>query len=955
MRPCTLTISGFGPYAGSVTLDFTKLGTAGLYLITGDTGAGKTMIFDAITYALYGEPSGASREPGLLRSNYAQPDTPTFVELTFCCGRKNYTIQRSPEYQRQKSRGQGTTLHKAEVVLTLPDGTMVTRRAEADVKIKEIMGIDRKQFSQIAMLAQGEFQKLLTAQTKDRQAIFREIFRTNLYQSFQELLKEEASRAAKETDLVRQDIVRDLNGIVLEPDDPRQEKLVFAREFTLPEEELFSFLSELITEQKEKEKGCETALQALDESITELTSLLANLENQKKTAAELDQVQKEQAACQAALAAQKDQYIKLTEEQTQVKAREKNAEGLEAQLPIYEEWEKQKRKAKELETGLKQKEAEVEGDTLRLEGMKEELTRLKGEKEELSSSGEKKQRLEAELDRLHRRQQELSGFEDQIRTAREAFDEFKKKQEEYLEAEQKAQEASRVSEAMRLAFNSEQAGLMARELTEGMPCPVCGSKHHPHPAELSEDAPTEAAVKKAEKEAEKIIREAKRLSVQAGQKKGVFETAFDIFLKNARRIVEAEDKDYRNLSGSNPSSMKLLLEISPGEMQADDISQAFAAACALTSAAKGQTKERISETGELLKEEERKIARQTELLQLIPEKEEQRDQAARRLQEKKEEQSAGKARIAELQNQCARQAEKMAFSGLDLAKEYLRQERTAIEQSKEAYRKAEEKWRAGEQRSSELSATAESLKGLLDEALLQKDFEAIKMEKEALSQKRDQLWNEKGELLSALSGNQKIFASLKEKMKKASVLEKRYSDLRTLSNTANGSLSGKERITLETYIQTVYFDRMLWRANTHFLEMTGGKYELIRQTGTRDNRSQTGLEIDVTDHYNGTTRSVKTLSGGESFLASLSMALGMSEEIQVSAGGIRLDTLFVDEGFGTLDEDTLRQAMRALHELTEGSRLVGIISHVSELKREIDRQIVVTKDKNGISQARMVF
>ena len=473
MRPLNLTMSAFGPYAGRTTVDFSVLGTSGLYLITGDTGAGKTTIFDAITYALYGEASGESRESSMLRSKYAAPETPTFVELTFLNGGKTYTVRRNPEYTRPKTRGTGTTVQKADAELTMPDGRIITKARDVTAAMTDIVGVDREQFARIAMIAQGEFRKLLLAQTDERKAIFRQIFHTGQYQALQNRLKEEAA--------------------------------------------------------------------ALD------------------------------------------------------------------------------RQCGELEAGLRQA-----------------------------------------------------------------------------------------------------AGSIRCDAPETLP--------------------------------------------------------------------DALDTD--------------------------------------------------------------------------------------------------------------------------------------------------------------------ALLAALD-TLLHADEAALRTRRDALTVRAEQLQRQISTCDARLEQNRAARTAIDTRRQQHAAVRARWQWVHALAATANGAVPGKEKIMLETYIQTAYFDRILGRANTRLLIMSGGQYELRRCARAGDNRSQTGLELEVIDHYNGTARSVKTLSGGETFAASLSLALGLSDEVQATAGGVQLEAMFVDEGFGSLDSEALQQALAALVGVSGGSRIVGIISHVAELKDRIDRQIIVTKDRSGGSRVQV--
>ena len=941
MRPVHLVLSAFGPYAGRQEVDLGLLGSRGLYLITGDTGAGKTTIFDAITFALYGEASGKNREPSMLRSKYAEETTPTEVELTFLHRGREYRVRRNPEYMRKKSRGCGETKQAAGAELYLPDGRVETKTASVTQKITEILGVNKEQFTQIAMIAQGDFLRLLLADTKERQIHFREIFRTGICQAFQERLKAEAASLAAEREAQARGVRQYIGGILCGETDPLSLEVEQARQGGMLTAEVTALLDKLITQDETRLEQCDASLRETEEGIERLTAVLSKAEERRRT--------REALALSNRTLTEKlpeEQELALREQEAKARlpeaeAREKQADQLEAELPIYKGLEEGLTACRKAELDQKEKNEGMIQLEAGLTALRDGLIALRREQQELSGAGELRARLQHEAEQLESRAKEVSDFREELRTLAGQKQAFSQIQRDYLAAEEEAAEKKERADALRRAFNSGQAGIMARELKEGEPCPVCGSTVHPHKAPGSEAVPSEAQVTLAEKAAREAQELANGRSRKAAQERG--------------RILAAEEAVFEK-AGQLASGWAALEEslAEPYWLNGQYDSDTLAHGEAQLSLYWKELNGRLEETRQKIRTENNNLRRREVLDRQIPEKEGEEADTEKRLGEMRLAAAALQASLAEQKKRLEELKGRLLFPDRKTAEEKIRDLRRLAGAIRNEAERREQQHRQCFEEIVGLQAKIEQMGDLLKNAE-DVDTEAKTDEKNEYLRKKQSLLTQRQETAHRLSTNQAAWDNISATAEKMTALEKELQSVGALSMTANGALRGKERITLETYVQMAYFDRILRRANVHLMRMSGGQYDLRRRAAAGDLRSQSGLDLDVIDHYNGSVRSVKTLSGGESFIASLSLALGLSEEIQAGAGGIRLDTMFVDEGFGSLDEDTLDQAMRALKGLAEGDRLIGIISHVSELRRQIDRQVVVRKDRNGGSSIKIVI
>ncbi len=816
MRPLKLTLSAFGPYAVQTTLPLEALGKGGLYLITGDTGAGKTTLFDAITYALYDHSSGGVRDGAMLRSKYADPGTPTFVELEFEVRGQRCTVRRNPEYPRPKARGEGFTTEKADATLTYADGRPpVTKAKEVTAAVTELIGLDYNQFSQIAMIAQGQFNRLLNATTEERSRIFRKLFRTQRYQKLQDALQEENARLTAQRSSLNTAITTVLGGLALSAQDPQREELAALSAQTEPEtaQEL---LQALTARQEADTARAAQELAALDTRLSAVQAALGAAEQVDRLRRELDQNlahARENARLETARAA----------------ARREALAALEAQQTAAE-------------TELA---ALADADTRRVE-------------------------LGAEADRLAQREQALNELGQSLTAYQAVKAAAAAAQDRYKTASARQTEAGTARDRLERAFLDAQAGLLAQGLAEGIPCPVCGSTHHPAKAALPRTAPTQAQVNAAKQAAAASDQAAQEASAAAGAAVTREKEGRARLRKDAEALLPER---FTSPDGPVPLSVTLLRTALAEETQALRTAKA--------------------------------------------------DLSARRSQNA---------------SACRRRQE------LEAQRPTRNAQRTALEAQAAA----------AQQNAAAAESAVRTLEAQAAGAAPAQDLAALREQQAALLDRRRPLAEQEKALNAQLQPNRKAAAEYRRLSAERQTLEQRWQWVNALAATTGGTLNSKQKIRLEAYIQMQYLDRILIHANTRLMQMTAGQYELER-VGAENQRSQSGLDLGVIDHYNGTRRSVKTLSGGESFKASLALALGLSDEVQRTAGGIRLDTLFLDEGFGSLDDESLEQAIRVLSGLTEGDRLVGIISHVAALKDRIDRQLVVKKDRTGGSRVEMIL
>lgn len=804
MRPTSMTLSGWGPYPGVEHVDFTEFGDGGLFLVTGPTGAGKTTIFDGITFALYGEVSGSVREKDSLRSDFAKSETATFVELCFIHQGKDYRVVRNPRYDRPKLRGEGLTTEAEAGELYCGETLLAVGSAAVTEEVKMALGLDYHQFKQISMIAQGEFEQLLMASSKERTAIFRDIFQTRLYETVTNVL------AAR----VKQIAAR------VEEKKHRVEEITAA--FLIDSSQWKELL-----EKKNRNYGKIIGL--VEQDIEELKEIRAGLEQEQE---------------------KKERQYKKT-------------------LQLVERYKQQNKLL-----------AQYERDLARLEELKRERETYAAENQKWKKEFSGLEKLESEWRTGQEQWKALLERKKALEQWLELCVQLEQRQKEYLRLDEEAKKKKAEYEYQDDCYKKAAAGIIAAGLADGQPCPVCGSLHHPAPASVEADLPDEAKLKKLKQEYETAWQRSANAQSRAAGLVGRMDTIRQ----------QALSQPVNQLSGQS-----LSLAVEP--VLNRDSDQEFNRLRGWGSdQPPGQEDTRLMSqvAGQFFSQD----SVQAQLLTL----EEEIRSIDRSLKEQEN-------RIREVKD-----GYQKSLLGLEKAK-------ASYDQMKAGLKPPEEK---------EV-----------------KDISALQEELSCLEQERVRIGREKEKTAGRLMNHKKSLGILKGHMAEKEALEQEYGVVREVERAASGY--NNRNLVFEQYVLSVYFEDILKAANQRLLLMTDGRYELHRVAQPKDRRSKEAMELEVLDAYTGKRRSIRSLSGGESFKAALALALGTSDVVQAYAGGIQVETMFVDEGFGSLDSESLNQAIGILTTLSGGSRMIGIISHVEELKERIDHQIVIEKTAHGSS------
>lgn len=918
MRPIKLVMSAFGPYKGEVCLDMDKLGKSGLYLITGDTGAGKTTVFDAVCFALYGSASGEVRQTNMFRSKYASADTPTFVRMVFEYDGKIYDVKRNPEYLRPSKRGDGFTKQTANAELVLPNGTAITKVNEVNDKIKEIIGVDRTQFSQIAMIAQGDFRKLLDCDTNTRKDIFRKIFKTESYKVFEEKIKGQFLDLCEQRKLEKQSTAQYINQLSSDENSTFYYEIQKAKDGEMLSDDIIALAENLIDNDTELKRECDEKYNKTTEKITLINSQIAleksrrsAKEDYQKTQGKIKECEEKLLSFETALAISKKKF-----DESEVIS--KKASLLEEKMTKFDELENASSLLISKQNEAEKTQIQIELSKNKLEKLQQEIEQMKAENEKLKDSSLLAQKYKTKLTELEQKKsalKELSNKYQEYKSQKSLLDKLKKETQEAIESWETASEDYNAKNS---AFLSAQAGIMAQKLIDGQPCPVCGSISHPNPATLLPSSPSEEDVKLAKTVADKANENANTLSQKSASQKSAVE-ALDAAVKEIGKKLFCSENDI--IENAKKLKETVLAEL-------EEVKNLLL----------------ISQKGE-----EKLAALEKEL----PKKSENISLLQNEISTLNASLSALKVFVAEKQNSLEKLKSELDFDSKPKAVAKFNEYKTFVSFAKNEYENAKNIYDSAKNELSVLNGKKAALEKTLKESESY-DITELTTNLDELTSAQKTLDDKRQMLFSRIKHNSDIKEKISENSEKLSALDKKYLVYCALSNTANGNVSGKEKITLETFVQMKYFDSIIGKANIRLLTMTDGQYELVRRNEAQNKRSQVGLDLDVLDHYNGTSRSVGTLSGGESFMASLCLALGLSDEIQSSNGGIKLDTMFVDEGFGSLDGEALDRALSALVSISQGNRLVGIISHVEALGERIDNKIIVTKERENGSSAKIV-
>ena len=1033
MRPIKLTISAFGPYASKQVIDFEELKGRNIFVISGKTGAGKTTIFDAISYALYGEASGESRETDSLRSHFADDNTETYVELEFELRGEKYTVNRVPKQKKKKARGEGYTEKSADATLTLPDGKVITKVKNVTDKIIEILGITREQFKQIVMLAQGEFKKLLLADSVEREGIFRKIFNTYDFEKIQAELKDKAANLSKNRTKSKHEMEINLKNIKGEHDIVIDEYVDFPlvieklKDLLERDNNIYKTLNEEGKEVdnnlqvKNQEKAIiETNNNLLKEkeiitkALEELLSKEDEYKNKEKTiidgknAKEVKYIEDKLIETTKKLTKREEDYnlslknidsLKLKQEEANKllqieESKECDREKLSVEINNLNKLEEKIIELDSLNNKVMHLKQSAENSKLQIINNKKETEELKKSKEEkelqlkdIATLETKKVELESDIKAKNKTLDEVRELFKVIRSFQNTYIEHNNKAKEYKEFEVEYKKVKENYEKMDDLYKKEQAGILASKLQENEPCPVCGSTNHPNKATIKENLkiPTKEELKVAKENLDKLEKEnlekINNLTTLNSNKTTYLEQVNNhlsmlsatlnidkTFNSETAKVVKNLGTELKSVIDKlKDELLKVIDKISLKEkiekelnLITTTINEREQSLIKLEECEKNYTTEltqNITKIDEYKKEIPENITDVKTLNNLIEVKTKElniskeklaklrleNENLAKKLEGENSTSKEINKSIEELKleiaNNKANFNEAIKEQGFDNIQTY--------EDAKLQISMVESLEKEVENYNSELKLTKAKQEDIINKTkdIVFMDITTIDEEIRSIQNNKKELESKLRELHAIIVGNKTILKNVENLNIEFKEIEEEYKVLGELADLANGKKA--PYISFERYILASYFEDIIEAANIRLEKMTGDRFSLIRKTSKSKGAGQKGLELEIYDNYTDSSRDVSSLSGGESFKASLSLALGLSDIVQSNAGGVSLDTMFVDEGFGTLDPQSLDNAIDSLLELQRGGRLVGIISHVEELKERIDAKLEVTSTSKG--------
>lgn len=1043
MRPLKLRMTAFGPYAETEIVDFGELNERNLFLITGPTGSGKTTIFDAICFAMYGETNGNERTAESLRSQFADEKRLTEIELEFELRRTKYTIHRIPRQKKPKSRGEGFTEQKADATLTIADGNkpkVIAGIKNVNDKIEAVIGINAEQFRQIMMIPQGEFRKLLTADSQEREKVLQKLFDTSIYNTIQmkmDIHAKSLSSKISKGKAIRDNVISRINC----NDGDRLRLLINSEDRNV---------SEIVSETVLALEKDSEALVELDKKIDDKNKELHKLIEVKEKTKENNEKLKSKAVLKKKI---EDEELRANEIKS-LESKIKGGEKARIIIPIEKNYNLRKteydEKEKELTLNVQQlektnesfkaaeiifKKAASEETEVRREKLLEEVAKLKGYEEKVKNikflkesiykakvncEGIEKQKqiYTEEINKLKIKIESLRKDKDTAQDAglkaekvkneivrledtQKKLERASKEHEELLHIKNKVNDKEVIIEdvkkelviegetykKMKISFHMNQAAILAKDLKEGAPCPVCGSKRHEKLAEFTDNVPTEKELNRCEEELRKSEKRYNNIKVSFAELKERESQKYKDCQKMISELSEVLELNTEALTIEEilnsthlkqRENMKILNEARKREKEFSKLSKMYnqyikeinnTEKQLATIEAKSEKLdkdyieaskkyiERKSFLEGIFKEVPENIRQHDKLKAAIREKETLRDQMVKALklarenfEEKKSELAALKSKCEQIQKDKAKLKEALEEARKEFKNkcleagfaDYNDYNRSRIKEDELSYykKKVDDYYKqvhALKQQYDDISKKTESLK-IVDISTFDERINEKNVENKNLIDNRSTVSNRR-------ENNQKLLEEIKEIQLQIGEKEKRYKLIGHLAKIAKGD--NRARITFERYVLAAFLEDILVAANLRLKKMTGGRYILLRTDELERKNKQSGLELEVFDNYTGKSRHVKTLSGGESFKASLSMALGLSDVVQSYAGGVRLDTMFIDEGFGTLDPESLDNAISCLIDLQKSGRLVGIISHVPELKERIDARLEVHSTNTG--------
>ena len=932
MRPINVTISAFGPYKDQVYIDFTQFDN-GIFLITGDTGSGKTTIFDAICFALFGIASGSNRGKSSFRSDFADDDVKTFVILEFIHKNISYKVTRSLGYMRKKKRGEGYTQVSGDASCEYLDN-VITGDKYVTEKCEEILGINSSQFKQISMIAQGEFLKLLLAKPGDRAEIFRKIFDTYIYRDISDNLKRKYLDVKSEYEKV---------GMVI---DNLKESFIVDDDVMLNDrdiKEFFDIISKVICKDKEKEDK-------LDEEKTNILNKIQNITNDISNASLINDSFDKYETVDKSLKILMNEKDNIDNKRLIVN---KNKEIMDKVMPHYNE-------VLRLDNLIKDKDSDLVDNKKLYSEVEQEYTDVLDEYNNLNLSRKKIDVLKLDLSKLENMLPlflELDSLNKELIEKRNIYnllelnslndllklvDDNKKLNNDYLEKKASLlkikDKYNKLASDYNLMYNKfidSQAGIIASDLKDNCPCPVCGSLDHPNPASLDGDYVSKHDLDlikekldncqvELDKYSEEVNSLGQKLEISNNEVKDIDVNDLYSKLDNYSNVKD------KGIDVSEYNISDIVKEISYIEASIDSKSSLI----------------NDEDTEELVNEKISKVSLEIERV----------NKYINDVTSKYEELLSKKTSLESVIDVINKELDKLNSDrkiaslkynssykslGYVLEKDYL-----SVKLDDEVCASYELEISNYDKKVDDLNSRLNTLSEVI------KDKERIDVS--SLKEKKCQMDNELSEIELSLksvhskySNNKIVYDKLESVYKKYEKIEDELAIYEDLSNTANGNIKGKNKLEFEQYVQASYFDNVLVSANKRFSYMTDSRYLLSRKIEATKVSDKLGLELEVIDNYTGKRREITSLSGGESFKASLSLALGMSDVIQSYSGGVVVDTMFIDEGFGSLDNDSLESAMNAILMLSDSDKLIGIISHVDELKDRIDKKIVVGKTNCG--------
>ena len=926
MRPTKLTMSAFGPYGGTEVLDLTTFGETGIYLITGPTGSGKTSIFDAICFALYGYLSSKTREAALFQSDHREDERETSVELEFEIRGEPYTVRR--KYKRRKERATGEYVFDStqEVEIVMPDGSAMSGLKQVNLLIKELIGLDFDQFTKIVMLSQGEFKRFLEASSTERSKIFSSIFDTSLYRRITEGLKAERDSLKHAMEEQDHQLMALLQSADVPNDDPTAAR--FAAELArgaLGASDALDVLADLIEADRVHEGDLRKQQTKIDDEIKQVSEMVGQAKQREKAAVELDKArasrEREESALPGFEEAVRNQEELVPERNRLFSEKVIIEDGFSA----YEDLEDERARLGKAKAELADAQKRHEDARSEYGKIQQKLADNKATIDANANASVELEKVRTSIERARDKQIAVHNAINDCAKHKTILGELASVKGESIQANGAFTSASTERQKLEIAYLNAQAGILAQGLVDGEPCPVCGSREHPDKVHLAEDAPTADRVD----EARSLEEDARRRAYEVAQLAAKNE---ETVRNSSEKVLGAFASLGGDCEGLGANEMLDLQACEHIEEQLDALSRSVKA-------------ERAGLNGSQRRFE---AASQAHDAAISARDELEKEQAGIRAAGEQASQDAARldADVKHLEASVASKAAKLSYPSIDAARTAAADLGRKVDEMDKARVRAisdrDECLRRIDMAKAAIEANEEQLKGRELPPVAE-----LELQVGDLATQQKKLNRDIQDISNRLSRNTSARDEAKKRLVSLGGIESKLEVVDLLAGTALGSVKGSDRIPLETYVQAVFFDQMLEFANQRLAGMSGGRYLLVRHTGESRGGGYKGLDLDVLDNDTGQARSANTLSGGESFIASLSLALGLSDVTQGYAGGIDLECMFIDEGFGSLDEDALDLALDTLAQIGAEDKLVGIISHVEELKRVIPRKIIISKSRSG--------